>query len=136
MPTQAAQQAAGSPGLGMLTTFLPLILLFVLLWFFMFRPQQRQQKERQQMLSALAKGDEVVTTAGIHGVVVNLSDQLVTLRLADNQRIVFDRSAIARIERNAPAKESQANAQGDVARLRNSRKQREKPVETDMQEGQ
>jgi len=61
------------------------------------RPQQRQKAEREKMLSALKKGDRVVTTSGMHGTVIGLGEQTVTVRVADQVKLEFDRSAIGRV---------------------------------------
>jgi preprotein translocase subunit YajC len=77
-----------------LTQLLPLVLIFVAFYFFLIRPQQKRQKERGQMLNALKKGDKVITIGGLHGSVVDLSEDRVTLKVSDNTRLVFERSAI------------------------------------------
>jgi preprotein translocase subunit YajC len=77
-----------------LMQFLPLILIFVAFYFFLIRPQQKQQKKRQAMLASLKKGDKVVTIGGLHGSVVDLTEEKVTLKVSDNTRLVFERSAV------------------------------------------
>ncbi|KPC77794.1 preprotein translocase subunit YajC [Laceyella sacchari] len=73
---------------------LPMLLVFVAFYFFLIRPQQKRQKERTQMLSNLKKGDKVVTIGGLHGTIVDLSEEKVTLKVNENTRLVFERSAI------------------------------------------
>jgi preprotein translocase subunit YajC len=73
---------------------LPLVILFASFYFFLIRPQNKQRKERMAMLSALKKGDKVVTIGGLHGTIVDLNEEKVTLKVSDNVRLVFDRSAI------------------------------------------
>ncbi|SEN35347.1 preprotein translocase subunit YajC [Lihuaxuella thermophila] len=73
---------------------LPMILIFVAFYFFLIRPQQKRQKERTQMLNALKKGDKVITIGGLHGSIVDLTEDRVTLKVSDNTRLVFERSAI------------------------------------------
>ncbi|AUS08463.1 preprotein translocase subunit YajC [Laceyella sacchari] len=73
---------------------LPMLLVFVAFYFFLIRPQQKRQKERNQMLSNLKKGDKVVTIGGLHGTIVDLSEEKVTLKVNENTRLVFERSAI------------------------------------------
>ncbi len=78
----------------------PLILfgaMFAIFYFIVLRPQQRQKAERERMLTALKKGDRVVTNSGIHGTVVNLGEHTVTLRVADQVKLEFDRAAIGRV---------------------------------------
>lgn len=74
---------------------LPLLMIGVV-YFMMIRPQQKQQRELGQMQKGLKKNDEVVTTGGVHGTVVNVKDTVVTLRVDDNVRIDVDKSAVAR----------------------------------------
>ena len=75
----AFAQAAGGPPESSLMSFLPLILMFVVLYFLMIRPQMKRTKEHKAMISALNKGDEVVTAGGIVGVIRDISDDYVTL---------------------------------------------------------
>jgi preprotein translocase subunit YajC len=88
--------AAGGPA-----AFLqPLILfgaMFAIFYFIVLRPQQRQKAERERMLSAIKRGDKVVTTSGLHGTVVGLEEHIVTLRVSDQVKLQFDRSAIGRV---------------------------------------
>jgi preprotein translocase subunit YajC len=63
----------------------------------MIRPQQRQKQQREQMLRALKRGDRVVTTGGLYGTVTNLSDSTVTLRVADQVKLEFERGAVGRV---------------------------------------
>lgn len=76
---QAAPAAEGSTLMGML----PIILMFVILYFLMIRPQMKRQKEHRNLIAALAKGDEVVTAGGILGRVSKVQDSYVTLEVAD-----------------------------------------------------
>jgi preprotein translocase subunit YajC len=87
--------AAAEPGLmGNLTTFAPLILMFVVMYFLMIRPQQKRQKELRAMMDALAKGDEVVTAGGVLGRVVKVNDTYVTIEVSANTELVVQKSAI------------------------------------------
>ena len=86
-----AQSAGGDPGL---VGFLPIILMFVLLYFLMIRPQMKRAKEQKAMIEALQKGDEVVTAGGIVGRITKISDQYVTVEVAPNTEIVLQRSAV------------------------------------------
>lgn len=82
---------------GPLTQLFPLILIFGVMYFLMIRPQMKQQKELAQMQSRLKKNDEVVTSGGIHGTVVNVKDGVVTLRVDDNTRVDVDKNCIGRL---------------------------------------
>jgi preprotein translocase subunit YajC len=79
---------------GNLTSFLPLVLMFVVMYFLMIRPQQKKAKEQKSMMDALAKGDEVLTAGGMLGKVSKVSDIYVTLEVATGTEIVIQKSAI------------------------------------------
>ncbi|WP_242490084.1 preprotein translocase subunit YajC [Noviherbaspirillum cavernae] len=76
-------------------SFLPIILMFVVLYFLMIRPQMKRQKEQKSMMEALAKGDEVVTAGGILGKVVKVTDAYVTLEIADGTEVVAQKASVA-----------------------------------------
>jgi preprotein translocase subunit YajC len=87
--------AQSIPGLDSnLTSFLPIILMFVVLYFLMIRPQMKRQKEQKAMMEALAKGDEVVTAGGMLGKVSKVADGYVTLEVANGTEIVVQKSAV------------------------------------------
>ena len=95
----AASAPPGSAG-GPAAYLQPLILfgaMFAIFYFIVLRPQQRQKAERERMLSALKRGDKVVTNSGMHGTVVTLGEHTVTLRVADQVKLEFDRAAIGRV---------------------------------------
>ncbi len=71
--------------------------LFAIFYFLLIRPQQRQRRDREAMLNAVKRGDKVVTTGGLHGTVVGLSEQTVMLKVSDQVKLEFERSAIGRI---------------------------------------
>ncbi|MCX8017902.1 MAG: preprotein translocase subunit YajC [Rhodocyclaceae bacterium] len=79
---QAAQGAAQDPT-GGLMGLMPIILMFIVLWFLMIRPQMKKAKEHQKMVEALAKGDEVVTQGGIAGKIVKVGENYITLEVAE-----------------------------------------------------
>ncbi len=85
---------APATGAGGLAGFLPLILIFVVFYFLLIRPQQKKAKEHQNFLSNLKKGDDVVTSGGIHGKVTGMTDTIVTLEIADGIRIKVNRPSI------------------------------------------
>lgn len=91
----AQTAAAADPGLmGSLTTFLPLILMFVVMYFLMIRPQQKRQRELKAMMDALTRGDEVVTAGGIVGRVSKVTESYVTLEIAAGTEITVQKNAV------------------------------------------
>ena len=78
-------------------SFLPIILMFVVLWFIMIRPQMKRQKESKAMLEALAKNDEVVTAGGILGRVTKVNEQYVTIEIAAGTEITVQKSAVTTV---------------------------------------
>src|SRR5512144_1522025 len=80
-----------------LTQVLFFAAIFAIFYFLLIRPQQRQKREREATLSSVKKGDRVVTTSGLHGTVVGLGENTMTLKVADQVKVDFARSALARI---------------------------------------
>ncbi|HOE09178.1 MAG TPA: preprotein translocase subunit YajC [Treponemataceae bacterium] len=78
-------------------TVLPLALIFVIFYFFMIRPQNKKQKETEKMIAALKKGDKVITIGGIHGTVSSTKEKTVIVKVDDNTKIEFLRSAISTV---------------------------------------
>jgi preprotein translocase subunit YajC len=85
--------AAGAGG--SIASFIPLILIFVVFYFLLIRPQQKQAKQQQQFLNDLKNGDKVITKGGLYGTITGLTDTVVTLEIAQNIRVKVSRSAIA-----------------------------------------
>ena len=92
-----AQAAAPASPFGDLTSFLPLIAIFVVFYFLLIRPQQKKAKEAKAMLEALQKGDEVVTAGGMLGRIAKISEQYVTLEIAANTEITIQRGAVSQL---------------------------------------
>lgn len=90
-----AQAAPGAGGPGPLMTVFPFILIFVIMYFMVIRPQQKKAKQHQEMLAKLKKNDEVMTSGGIYGKVMDLKDTVVTLEIAPNVRIRVHRPQIS-----------------------------------------
>lgn len=80
--------------------------IFAIFYFLLIRPQQKRQKELQEMINNLQHGDMVVTTGGIHGKIVALTDQIVTLEIADKVRVKVSRGNIASVTQSAAKQES------------------------------
>jgi preprotein translocase subunit YajC len=87
-----AAPAGGDPGF---IGFLPIILMFVLLYFLMIRPQMKRAKETKAMIEALQKGDEVVTAGGVVGRITKMGEQYLTLEIAPNTEVVVQRAAVS-----------------------------------------
>jgi len=90
-----AQTAPGIGGPGPMMTIFPFILIFVIMYFMVIRPQQKKHKDHQQMLKKLKRNDEVMTSGGIYGKVIDLKDTVVTLEVAPNVRIRVHRPQIS-----------------------------------------
>lgn len=93
----AMAQAAGAQQADPIMSFLPLIILFVIFYFLLIRPQQKKAKEHKQMVEALKKGDEVVTQGGIVGKVTEVSDGFLTCEIANNVEVKLQAHAIATV---------------------------------------
>ncbi|OJX34036.1 MAG: preprotein translocase subunit YajC [Burkholderiales bacterium 68-12] len=95
---QTAPAAAGGGDLATtLTSMLPLVLMFVVLYFIMIRPQMKRQKEHRAMIDALAKGDEVVIAGGMLGKVTRLGEQYLSVEVATGVEVQFQRSAVVQV---------------------------------------
>jgi len=93
----AAQSPSGQGGGSMLVQLAFFAAIFAIFYFLLIRPQQKQRRDRDTMLAAVKPGDRVVMSSGLHGTIVKLSEQGVTIKVADQVRLEFDRSAIGRI---------------------------------------
>ena len=101
MTDVAWAQAGGSPPPNdprvMFFNFLPLILVFVIFYFLILRPQSKRQKDMQKMVEALQKGDRVLTTGGLYGDVVDVKKDTVILKVAENVKMEFAKSAVVSV---------------------------------------
>jgi preprotein translocase subunit YajC len=82
-----------------LVNLFPLIIIFAIFYFMIIKPQRMREKQHQKMLSELSKNDEVVTTGGIHGVITNVKENTVTLKIDDNVKIELEKSCIAYVKK-------------------------------------
>jgi preprotein translocase subunit YajC len=115
----AGQQAAeGGGSQNFLVTLLPFAAIIGIFYFLIIRPQNKKQKETQRMLSALKKGDRIVTIGGIHGTIQSVREGSVIVRIDDNVKVEFSRSAISSVESAAreekieEKKENEGSEQG------------------------
>ncbi len=95
--TAPAAAAGGGDLMSSLTGMLPLVLMFVVLYFVMIRPQMKRQKEHRAMIEAIAKGDEVATAGGIIGKVTRLSEGFLHIEIANNVEVQIQRSAVVQV---------------------------------------
>ena len=93
----AQSTAANGGAAGSLMQFLPLVLMFVVLYFIMIRPQMKRQKEHRAMVEALAKGDEVVIGGGVIGRVAKLGDSVLHVEVAKDVEVQVQRSAVVQV---------------------------------------
>jgi preprotein translocase subunit YajC len=89
--------AAGSPQGGGIMAFLPLIVIFVIFYFLLIRPQQKRAKEHREMVAKLGKGDEVVTSGGMLGRVTDMGENYLTVEVADGVAIKVQRQAVTQV---------------------------------------
>jgi len=82
-------------------SLMPIILIFVVFYFLLIRPQKKAQAEHKKMIDHLKKNDEVVTSGGIHGTIVNVKDHTVTLKVDDNVKIEVQKASISSMKRKA-----------------------------------
>lgn len=78
---------------------LPLILIFVVFYFLLIRPQKSKEKEHTKMLAGLNKNDEVVTTGGIHGTIVNVKEKTIVLRIDENVKLELEKGCVAYVKK-------------------------------------
>ena len=89
-PEQAANPLVQFP-------IIPYLLIILIFYFLVFKPQKQKQKQQKQMMEGLKKNDQVVTSGGIHGTIVNVKDKTVVLRIDDNAKMEVDREAIVTV---------------------------------------
>ena len=97
-----AAHAMGGPqtegGGNPIFTLLPFVVMFAVLYFLILKPQIKKQKDQQKMVDALEKGDKIVTNGGIHGIITNIKDDILTVKIAENTRIELSRGAVSRVK--------------------------------------
>jgi len=96
-----AQAPAAAPGGGGIAAFVPFIFIFVIMYFVLLRPQMKRQKDQQRLMTTLKTGDRVVTSAGIHGLISNVKDSTVIVKVADNVKIEMEKSAVTNVLKSA-----------------------------------
>ena len=103
----AAPQAAGegAGGAGFITSIIPFIAIIAIFYLLIIRPQNKKRKETEKMLSALKKGDKIVTIGGVHGTIHSVKESTVIVRVDENVKMEFQRSAISTVVSPAAVKE-------------------------------
>jgi preprotein translocase subunit YajC len=87
----------GDGGGGLISTLIMFGAIFFIFYFMIIRPQQKRAKEREKMLSNIEKGDKVITSGGVHGVIAGLDEKTALLQISDNVKVKIDRSAITSV---------------------------------------
>ncbi len=95
--TPAFAQTAGGSGAGALAQFIPLILIFVIMYFLMIRPQQKRVREHREMVAALKRGDQVVTQGGMIGKVTDVQDNELTIEIASGVKVRVVRATVSQV---------------------------------------
>jgi preprotein translocase subunit YajC len=93
---QAQSPAPTGPG-GGIGFFVPFIFIFIIMYFVMFRPQKKRQEQQQKLMASIKTGDRVVTNGGIHGLISNVKETTVIVKVADNVKIEMEKSAITTV---------------------------------------
>jgi preprotein translocase subunit YajC len=89
--------AAGGQGAGGFGSLVPLVLMFVIFYFLLIRPQQKKSKEHREMISLLKKGDQIITSGGLHGRITGVSESTATVEIADKVRVKISRGNVAQV---------------------------------------
>ena len=115
------QGGAGAPGgSGGFASFIPLILMFVIFYFLLIRPQQKKTKEHRQMIENLKTGDRIITSGGLHGRITGVSENALTVEIAEKVRVKVNRGSVSALMQGsappaAPKKEKKDKADNGKA---------------------
>ena len=101
----APQAAQAQEGPSPIFSFMPIILMFAIFYLLLIRPQQKKQKEHQKMLGELKKNDDVITTGGIHGTIVNVKDNTFVVRVDEGVKLEISKSAVAGVKKRTETAE-------------------------------
>tara|TARA_Y100001970_G_C14231825_1_gene859125 strand:- start:2894 stop:3259 length:366 start_codon:yes stop_codon:yes gene_type:complete len=108
-----AQSAGDASSSSPFFQFIPLILILVVFWFLIIRPQQKKQKEHTRMVSNLKKGDSIVTNGGIFGTITKVGDDRITLEVASKINLQIERHQVARMDQKLVNREEEKNEKKD-----------------------
>jgi preprotein translocase subunit YajC len=118
LPLLMGVPASGGEGGGsasIITSLIPFAAIIAIFYFLIIRPQNKKQKETQRMLEALKKGDKVVTIGGVHGTIQSVKDKTVIVRVDENVKMEFSRSAVSSVERVEKVEKEEKKESGDSA---------------------
>ena len=93
---------------------IPMILMLVMMYFVMIRPQQKKQKEQASMIDNLKIGDEIITAGGVHGIVSNKSDRTVTVKVQDGVKIKFEKASVTQVFKSKDKGEKATEVEAEV----------------------
>lgn len=140
MASQVAEGTAeaGAQGTGGGISSIIMIVIFILIFYFLLlRPQKKKEKEAQKMLDSMEKGDKIVTIGGIRGTVVNVEENTVLIKVDDNTKITFNKSAISSVLNKKPVKvekEEKAEAKEVPAEEKKEKKEKKSLVKKEKKE--
>ncbi|MCL2214798.1 MAG: preprotein translocase subunit YajC [Treponema sp.] len=130
---QGDPNAAVSGG-SLIGSFLPFIAIIAIFYFLIIRPQSKKRKETEKMLSSLKKGDRIVTIGGLYGTIQSVKDTTVIVRVDDNIKLEFLRSAISSV--TIPASEPKDEKSDDKKKIEDKKEEKEKSEEKTSEDGE
>jgi preprotein translocase subunit YajC len=114
--------AAANPTAGMMTTLIMFGSIFLVFYFLIIRPQSKKQKEMRKMIEALKKGDKIVTIGGIHGIVSTVKERTVIVKVDDDVKLEFSKSAVASVEPDGKTGEEKPEPASDKDKAADEKK--------------
>lgn len=120
---QTDNQMQGLGGSGLLS-LVPLLGLFVIMYIFIIRPQSKKQKETQKMINSLKKGDNVITIGGIHGTVSSVKENTIIVKVDENTKIEFNRTAIATVQKSEAELAEEAAKAAEAKEAKKAKKEK------------
>ena len=120
---QTDNQMQGLGGSGLLS-LVPILGLFVIMYIFIIRQQSKKQKETQKMINSLKKGDNVITIGGIHGTVSSVKDNTIIVKVDENTKIEFNRTAIATVQKSEAELAEEAAKAAEAKEAKKAKKEK------------
>ena len=118
LPLLMGAPAGGAEGANPIMSFLPLVAIIAIFYFLILRPQSKKQKETQKMLSTLKKGDRVVTVGGIHGVIYTVKESTVIVKVDENVKLEFSRTAISSVSSQAKEEKEEKSTEASTTEVK------------------